>query len=106
MDDKALIQKYRTEILELRHKLLTIETVKDNELKVEKRKYEKQIVEEQMIRTTLKERIDHLQRMILTSSGMQARTLLEGGPNFGTSSSSIPPQSALVSLSTLRPLDI
>lgn len=98
LDDKALIQKYRSEILELRKKLATIETVKDNELKVEKRRYEKQIIEEQMIRTTLKERIEYLQRMILTSSGMQARTLLEGGApggNFATSSSSIPQQASV-----------
>ncbi|KAI9032256.1 P-loop containing nucleoside triphosphate hydrolase protein [Hyaloraphidium curvatum] len=95
LDDKALIQKYRNEIAELRHKLAIIETMKDNELKLEKRRFERQIVEEQMIRTTLKERIDHLQKMILTSSGMQARTLLENGAPFGTSASSINPQAAL-----------
>ncbi|KAK9763818.1 Kinesin-like protein kip2 [Basidiobolus ranarum] len=84
MDDKALLQKYKMEIMELKAKLMhTNEAfIKDKEaelsqLKEEKRKYEEDLMEAQLARTSLKERIDHLTKLILTSNSISPKVLLD-----------------------------
>ncbi|CAB5366237.1 unnamed protein product [Rhizophagus irregularis] len=76
MDDKALLQKYRLEIEELKTKLESTNISNDKEkeaelsqmLAQEKAKHEEQMMEAQLVRTALKERIDHLTKLILNNS--------------------------------------
>jgi len=76
MDDKALLQKYRLEIEELKAKLESTNMSNDKEkeaelsqmLAQEKAKHEEQMMEAQLVRTALKERIDHLTKLILNNS--------------------------------------
>ncbi|CAG8439295.1 10374_t:CDS:10 [Funneliformis mosseae] len=87
MDDKALLQKYRIEIEELKAKLEITNVSNDKEkeselsqmLAQEKAKHEEQMMEAQLVRTALKERIDHLTKLILNNSsfsGSQSRKVL------------------------------
>lgn len=74
MDDKALLQKYRSEIDELKTKLHDL-TDKENEsvqLAAEKLRLEEELHQQQLVRTALKERIDHLTKLILTSSSINS----------------------------------
>lgn len=76
MDDKALLQKYRGEIDELRNQLCGLST-KDEEkqqLAAEKDRLESELHQQQLVRTALKERIDHLTKLILTSSSFNPNT--------------------------------
>ncbi|CAG8697820.1 4757_t:CDS:2, partial [Dentiscutata heterogama] len=76
MDDKALLQKYRMEIEELKAKLERTNGANHEEkeselsqmLQQEKAKHEEEMMEAQLVRTALKERIDHLTKLILTNS--------------------------------------
>ncbi|KAI9015324.1 P-loop containing nucleoside triphosphate hydrolase protein [Phycomyces nitens] len=77
MDDKALLQRYRSEILDLKHKLLAAnEVIKEEKdhtqsmLSAERRQYEEEFKRMQVVRAALKERIDHLTRLILTSQSI------------------------------------
>ncbi|CAG8549325.1 43093_t:CDS:10 [Gigaspora margarita] len=80
MDDKALLQKYRIEIEELKAKLERTnesnhkekETELSQMLQQEKAKHEEEMMEAQLVRTALKERIDHLTKLILTNSSFSA----------------------------------
>ncbi|KAJ1926088.1 Kinesin-like protein kip2 [Tieghemiomyces parasiticus] len=85
LDDKALLQKYRMEILELKNKLMQVnQTIdRDNELaslRQANMKYEEEIMENQLARTALKERLDHLTKMILTSSSFNSKALISYSP--------------------------
>ncbi|KAL7748632.1 Kinesin-like protein kip2 [Sorochytrium milnesiophthora] len=82
MDDKALLQKYRLEIVELRDKLMQTNEAYERErqqelmtMQTEREKYEEELHEQQLLRTALKERIDHLTRLILTSGSLTSKTL-------------------------------
>lgn len=81
MDDKALLQRYKTEITELKSKLLRINSDVNQEevemLKREKAKYEEDRMEMELVRTALKERIDHLTKLILTSSTIASKPILD-----------------------------
>ncbi|CAG8642954.1 9596_t:CDS:10, partial [Acaulospora morrowiae] len=72
LDDKALIQKYRMEIEELKVKLERTNSSNEQELskklEIEMAKHEEEMLEAQLIRTALKERIDHLTKLILTNT--------------------------------------
>ncbi|RKP21052.1 P-loop containing nucleoside triphosphate hydrolase protein, partial [Rozella allomycis CSF55] len=75
MDEKALLQKYKAEIEELKEKLrltnLHYEIQREQEqsqLYQEKQKIEEEMQEQQLLRTAFKERIDHLAKLILTSN--------------------------------------
>ncbi|KAF9946907.1 hypothetical protein BGZ72_011043 [Mortierella alpina] len=90
MDDKALLEKYRREISELKTQLLltaasTTSSMSDGStakmdqgkhaelshlLERERLKHEEEMVEMNMIRNALKERIDHLTKLILTSQSI------------------------------------
>ncbi|KAF9968438.1 hypothetical protein BGZ70_003834 [Mortierella alpina] len=91
MDDKALLEKYRREISELKTQLLltaasTTSNMSDDGstsrmdqgkhaelshlLERERLKHEEEMVEMNMIRNALKERIDHLTKLILTSQSI------------------------------------
>ncbi|KAG2187591.1 hypothetical protein INT44_005280 [Umbelopsis vinacea] len=84
IDDKALLQKYRNEINDLRVQLQSNNEVFSREretnitLLQEKqkltipKKHEEQLMEMQLVRTALKERIDHLTKLILTSGSISA----------------------------------
>ncbi|KAI8575688.1 hypothetical protein K450DRAFT_260714 [Umbelopsis ramanniana AG] len=78
IDDKALLQKYRNEINDLRVQLQSNNEVFSREretnitLLQEKQKHEEQLMEMQLVRTALKERIDHLTKLILTSGSISA----------------------------------
>ncbi|CAG8781880.1 16303_t:CDS:2, partial [Gigaspora rosea] len=80
MDDKALLQKYRIEIEELKAKLERTNETNNKEkeselsqmLQQEKAKHEEEMMEAQLVRTALKERIDHLTKLILTNSSFSA----------------------------------
>lgn len=70
MDDKALLQKYRIEIEELRNKLhdITVHEQESSALAAEKMRLEEELAQQQLVRNAFKERIDHLTKLILTSS--------------------------------------
>ncbi|KAI8640730.1 P-loop containing nucleoside triphosphate hydrolase protein [Parasitella parasitica] len=74
MDDKALIQKYRNEIVELKSKLQTdaemLKKEKESAIIAERRDHDEQMRQMRNVRKTMKERIDHLTRLILTSSSI------------------------------------
>ncbi|KAF9899640.1 hypothetical protein BX616_002911 [Lobosporangium transversale] len=92
MDDKALLEKYRREISELRAQLLLMaaqaadgadggivhgsgQHVELSDLLAKERlKHEEEMIEMNMVRNALKERIDHLTKLILTSQSIDART--------------------------------
>ncbi|KAF8985818.1 hypothetical protein BGZ46_001786 [Entomortierella lignicola] len=102
LDDKALLEKYRREISELRAQLLlTIATGNESSvtngkgpqvtgidkekhaelshlLEKERMKHEEEMVEMNMVRNALKERIDHLTKLILTSQSINTKP---GAPN-------------------------
>ncbi|KAJ1961450.1 Kinesin-like protein kip2 [Dispira parvispora] len=93
MDDKALLQKYRLEILDLKSKLQQVNQNigRENELIIwrrEKQKYQEELMELQLSRTALKERIDHLTKLILTSSSVAGRAIMGLSPRRDTPSSS------------------
>lgn len=69
MDDKALIQKYRNEILQLKTKLKEQED-KDSVSENERRDHEQTLNRMRSVRDTLKERIDQLTKLILTSASV------------------------------------
>ena len=99
MDDKALLEKYRREISELKAQLLMtaatggdssgverfVELDKDKHaelshlLERERLKHEEEMVEMNMVRNALKERIEHLTKLILTSQSINAKA--GSGPN-------------------------
>lgn len=74
MDDKALLQKYRTEIVELKGKLQSTAEVlqreKESALIAERRDHDQQSKQWRNVRNAMKERIDHLTRLILTSNSV------------------------------------
>ncbi|KAF9434738.1 hypothetical protein BGZ76_007519 [Entomortierella beljakovae] len=96
IDDKALLEKYRREISELRAQLLlTTATAAERDeggingegpiinkekhvelshlLEKERMRHEEEMVEMNMVRSALKERIDHLTKLILTSQSVNAK---------------------------------
>lgn len=87
LDDKALLEKYRREIGELKAQLLLTASASssgsngdlpsDAELSTllerERLKHEEEINEMNFIRNALKERIDHLTKLILTSQSINAK---------------------------------
>ncbi|KAG0373627.1 hypothetical protein BGX24_011452 [Mortierella sp. AD032] len=96
MDDKALLEKYRREISELKAQLMLTAGSGDGAvgqggaaskgapsgpqqaelsslLQKERRKHEEEMVEMNMVRNALKERIDHLTKLILTSSSVHTK---------------------------------
>ncbi|KAK4522063.1 ribosomal 40S subunit protein S13 [Mucor velutinosus] len=74
MDDKALLQKYRSEIVELKSKLQStaelLQKEKESALIAERRDHDQQMKLMRNTRNAMKERIDHLTRLILTSSSV------------------------------------
>jgi centromeric protein E len=69
---RVLLERYRMEILELRGQLETQAKSKDDDEEKEREKeaeqrHEEQMLEMQLARTALKERIEHLNRLILSS---------------------------------------
>ncbi|KAG0331305.1 hypothetical protein BG000_011034 [Podila horticola] len=96
MDDKALLEKYRREISELKAQLMLtaeatarapaagvngsgveLDKAKQAELsrllEKERLKHEEEMGEMNMVRNALKERIEHLTKLILTSSSINAK---------------------------------
>ncbi|KAF9978611.1 hypothetical protein BGZ73_001527 [Actinomortierella ambigua] len=89
MDDKALLEKYRREISELKAQLMLtgglgtgVEKEKQvelsNQLEKERLKHEEDMAEMNRVRNALKERIEHLTRLILTSQSVNPNTLPDG----------------------------
>ncbi|KAI9283688.1 kinesin motor domain-containing protein [Umbelopsis sp. AD052] len=81
LDDKALLQQYRTEISSLKAKLeagndllAQQQMVQEDIMQAEKRKHEGQMRDMELVRTALKERINHLTKLILTSSSSTSFT--------------------------------
>ncbi|KAJ3183869.1 NADH-ubiquinone oxidoreductase chain 1 [Geranomyces variabilis] len=85
VDEKALLQKYKQEIDELRSQLSTTNELLEQErrqqqsggLESERKKYEDLLVEAQIARTRSKERIDHLTRLILSSKTITSKHILD-----------------------------
>ncbi|KAI1319338.1 hypothetical protein EDD11_004204 [Mortierella claussenii] len=94
MDDKALLEKYRREISELKAQLMLTATNGGSDgaaaggagagsggkqaelstlLEKERLKHEEEMVEMNMVRNALKERIDHLTKLILTSQSINTK---------------------------------
>ena len=95
---RALLDRYRVEIQDLRKQLenqtkakaaeTTAEDEKNRELEAEQR-HEEQMLEMQIARTALKERIEHLNRLILSSKSLGVNTqraLSSAGVHGGRSS--------------------
>lgn len=80
MDDKALLQKYRSEISQLRTRLAELaeggEKGYSSQLAAEKLRLEEELQQQQLVRTALKERIDHLTKLILTSSSLNTQAIM------------------------------
>ncbi|KAH8548187.1 kinesin-related protein 11 [Umbelopsis sp. PMI_123] len=81
LDDKALLQQYRNEITTLKARLeqgndllAQQQKVSENIMQAEKRKHEEQMRDMDLVRTALKERINHLTKLILTSSSSTSFT--------------------------------
>ncbi|KAI9469771.1 MAG: kinesin motor domain-containing protein [Benjaminiella poitrasii] len=77
MDDKALLRKYRNEIADLKSKLQQTTEVLQKEkeftesaIMAERRDHDQQLRQMLSVRNAMKERIDHLTRLILTSSSL------------------------------------
>ncbi|KAL1936098.1 hypothetical protein VTP01DRAFT_232 [Rhizomucor pusillus] len=77
LNDKALLQRYRNEISELKSKLQTANSFLQQEkesaksmLMAERQQHEQQLRQMRLVRSALKERIDQLTRLILTSSSV------------------------------------
>lgn len=98
----GLLERYRTEIANLRSQLDTQQktTVEKEEKQIEKdaeHRHEEQMLEMQLARTALKERIEHLNRLILcskstgvntgTASALGMHSRLSGGTDLGPSRS-------------------
>ncbi|KAJ3139609.1 hypothetical protein HDU90_009110 [Geranomyces variabilis] len=85
VDEKALLQKYKQEIDDLRSQLSTTNELLEQErrqqqsggLESERKKYEDLLVEAQIARTRSKERIDHLTRLILSSKTITSKHILD-----------------------------
>lgn len=112
---KALLDRYRVEIQELRKQLESqskvkaaeaiAEDEKTRELEAEQR-HEEQMLEMQIARTALKERVDHLNRLILSSKSIGVNTQrasssagVDGGRSSTTSNGDWRPKSARSSAS-------
>ncbi|CAO3618585.1 unnamed protein product [Cunninghamella blakesleeana] len=79
LDDKALLQQYRGEIVDLKLKLQTANDVLLQEQKnsqsmltAERQQYEQELYQMRLVRGALKDRIDHLTKLILTSASVGA----------------------------------
>ncbi|KAI7875317.1 kinesin-domain-containing protein [Lichtheimia hyalospora FSU 10163] len=84
LNERALLQKYRGEISELKTKLQAANAVllqeKENTqsvLTAERQQHEQQMRQMRLVRTALKERIDQLTRLILTSSSVGSKPVDE-----------------------------
>ncbi|KAI9357909.1 P-loop containing nucleoside triphosphate hydrolase protein, partial [Zopfochytrium polystomum] len=85
LDEKALIQKYKMEIAELRNKLVESNEMLEKERSLQdgnleraiRQQYEEQLHESQLVRTALKERIDHLTKLILSSASVTPKAILD-----------------------------
>ena len=104
VDDKALLQKYRNEIEQLREQLAvsthSTDSERDTELSLlaqEKQKWEEEMHEQQLLRTALKERIDHLTKLILTSSSITPKAMMDWHPIAGSTGSTAVSASSLLS---------
>lgn len=77
-DEKALLQRYRSEINDLKNKLtnLSDKESQSSQLAAEKMRLEEELSQQQLVRTALKERIDHLTKLILTSSSFNTQAIL------------------------------
>ncbi|KAI9836732.1 MAG: hypothetical protein M1838_004969 [Thelocarpon superellum] len=93
---RVLLERYRMEILELRGELegqakaRQVDEDKEKEKEAEAR-HEEQMLEIQLARTALKERIEHLNRLILSSksTGVNSSSTFAGlGPNSRVTSAS------------------
>ncbi|EWC46176.1 hypothetical protein DRE_04554 [Drechslerella stenobrocha 248] len=71
---KVLLERYRHEIAELRGQLELQAKVQMESHEQEAQRHEEQMIEIQLARTALKERIDHLNRLILSSKSSGVNT--------------------------------
>ncbi|KAF9438508.1 hypothetical protein BGZ76_007316 [Entomortierella beljakovae] len=86
MDDKALLEKYRREISELKAQLMVTASGESGAsangknaelsslLQKERMKHEEEMVEMNKVRGALKERIEHLTKLILTSQSINSKS--------------------------------
>ncbi|KAJ3219906.1 hypothetical protein HDU67_008435 [Dinochytrium kinnereticum] len=85
LDEKALIQKYKMEIADLRNKLERTNELLERERQLQeqdsqkslRQQYEEQLHESQLVRTALKERIEHLTKLILSSNSVTPKAILD-----------------------------
>lgn len=80
MDDKALLQKYKQEIEDLKQKLTLTNTSFETRMEQERHlaaaerlKIQEEMQEQKLLRSALKDRIEHLTKMILTSTSVSNR---------------------------------
>ncbi|KAG9323329.1 hypothetical protein KVV02_004537 [Mortierella alpina] len=116
MDDKALLEKYRREISELKAQLMLTAAAGGGDgtggsgdaangatgaggkkqaelsklLEKERLKHEEEMVEMNMVRNALKERIDHLTKLILTSSSINSKATPATSANVSSSDQRVP----------------
>ncbi|KAI8971802.1 kinesin motor domain-containing protein [Mycotypha africana] len=94
-NSKALLQKYRTEIAELKSKLESTSNILQKEKEKtqsaiiqERRDHDQQMRQMLNIRNMMKERIDHLTRLILTSSNVDHNHLISSASTAAATSAS------------------
>jgi hypothetical protein len=107
-DEKALLQRYRVEIDGLKSKLnaLTHKEVESSQLAAEKMRLEEELLQQQLVRTALKERIDHLTKLILTSSSFNTQAILntwQPGPSGAGADTALANASGGIGGANLRP---
>ncbi|KAI8146305.1 P-loop containing nucleoside triphosphate hydrolase protein [Fennellomyces sp. T-0311] len=97
LNDRALLQRYRGEISELKNKLQAANDVllqeKENTqsmLTAERQQHEQQMRQMRLVRTALKEKIDHLTRLILTSSSVNQQQPQVESPESETPGQELP----------------
>ncbi|KAF3906236.1 Kinesin-4 [Dactylellina cionopaga] len=78
---KVLLERYRHEIAELRGQLELQAKAQMESQEQEAQRHEEQMIEIQLARTALKERIDHLNRLILSSKSSGVNTTTGNGHN-------------------------
>ncbi|KAI8823403.1 P-loop containing nucleoside triphosphate hydrolase protein [Fimicolochytrium jonesii] len=85
VDEKALLQKYKQEIEELRQQLSATNELLERERRQQqtteadndRKRYEEELMESQIASTAMKERLDHLTNLILTSKTITKSQLLD-----------------------------
>jgi hypothetical protein len=85
MDEKTLLKKYKEDIsrMERELSLLNGQAKETSVLTLENQKLQEELHQQQLVRTALKERIEHLTKLILTSSSPNSKSFIDSWKGSG-----------------------